>query len=82
MAKEASVICQSLNREDSNETYLDKQGYLKLVTMAIHQENERRLKLLAFGKCKKIMGEDYDQKDDIAKKHIVCVCQQYKTRFG
>ena len=42
LAKGACVICQSLNVEDCNETHLDKQSHLKLVTVAIHLENEMR----------------------------------------
>ena len=82
LAKEVSVICQSLIIEDCNETHLDKQSYMKLVTAAIHRENERRLRLLAFGKCERILGEDYGKKDYISKKIIFSVRQQYRTRFG
>ena len=68
LAKEVSVICQSLIIEDCNETHLDKQSYMKLVTAAIHRENERRLRLLAFGKCERILGEDYGKKSISPKK--------------
>ena len=59
------MICQSLNIEDCNETNLYKPNYLKLVTAAIHLENERRLRLLAHGKCERIIGEDYGKKEYI-----------------
>ena len=75
LAKEANVICQSLNIED-------KQSYLKLVTVAIHLENERRLRLLAHGKCERIIGEDYGKKEYISKKNKFSVRQQYRARFG
>ena len=40
------------------------------------------LRLLAIGKCERIIGEDYGKKDYISKKNICDVRQQYRTRFG
>ena len=82
LAKEASVICQSLNIEDCNQTSLDKQSSMKLVKAAINLENERRLRLLAHGKCQQIVGEDYGKKEYIANKNIFRVWQQYRARLG
>ena len=82
LAKEASIICQSLNIEECNQTGLDKQNYMKLVKAAINLENERRLRLLAHGKCQRIVGEDYGKKEYITNKNIFRVRQQYRARFG
>ncbi len=70
LAKETSIICQSLNIEDCNQTSLDKQNYMKLVKAAINLENERRLRLLAHGKYQRIVGEDYSKKEYITNKNI------------
>ena len=58
LATETSLICQSLGIEDCNTTVLDRSKYLELVTAACNLENERRLRLLAVGKCERIIGED------------------------
>ena len=51
---------------------------MKLVTAAIDMENEKRLRLLAYGKCERILGEDYGKKDYISKNNILSVRQQYR----
>ena len=81
-SKRDKYYCQSLNIEDCNTSQLDKLGYMKLVTSAIDLENEKRLSLLAYGKCERILGEDYGKKDYISKKNIFSVRQQYRARFG
>ena len=40
------------------------------------------LRLLAVGKCQRIVGEDYGKKQYISKKNIFNVRQQYRARFG
>ena len=62
LAKETSIICQALNIEDCNTSQLDKIGYMKLVAAAIDLKNEKRLRLLAYGKCERILWEDYGKK--------------------
>ena len=50
--------------------------YPELIKVAFNLENERRLRLLAVGKCQQIIGEDYGKKKFISKKNIFIVRQQ------
>ena len=40
------------------------------------------MRLLATGKCQRIVAEDFGRKPYISKKNIFSVRQQYSTRFG
>ena len=40
------------------------------------------MRLLAQGKCERINGEEYGEKNYISTKDIASVRQQYRTRFG
>jgi hypothetical protein len=82
LAAETSIICRSLNIEDCNTTFQDRSKYLEFIKVACNLENERRLRLLAVGKCQRIVGEDYGKKEYISRKNIFSVRQQYRTRFG
>ena len=82
LAAETSIICQSLNIEDCNTTFQDRSKYLEFIKVACNLENERRLRLLAVGKCQRIVGEDYGKKEYISRKNIFSVRHQYRTRFG
>jgi hypothetical protein len=55
---------------------------MKIVKAAINLENERRLRMLAHGKCQRIVAEDYGKKEYITNKNIFRVRQQYRARFG
>ena len=80
--KQKGDICQILMLQDCNETNLGKSEYLILVREALHKKNENMLRLLATGKCERIIREDYGKKQYISTKDIVSVRQKYRTRFG
>ena len=82
MARETKIICTALKIPDCNETYIEKSEYILLVREAIHRKNESMLRLLAVGKCQRIIGEDYGKKQYISKKNIFNVRVQYRARFG
>ena len=68
LAKETRDICMKLNIQDCNETILEKSRYLIIVREAINKKNESMLRLLATGKCQRIVAEDYGKKPYISKK--------------
>ena len=76
LAVETCVICQSLNIENCNTTSQERSKYLELIKVAFNLENERKLRLLAVGKCQRIIGEDYGKKEYISKRNIFIVRQQ------
>ena len=82
LAEEASEICRELEVESCHSTWLAKQDFRKVVTLACHKLNEERLRKQAQGKekCDHIMKEPYGKKDYVEKKMIQQVRQQYKTR--
>ena len=82
LSRETRDICTALKIPDCNETHIGKSEYLLLVREAIHKKNESMLRLLAVGKCQRIVGEDYGKKQYISKKNIFNVRQQYRARFG
>ena len=82
LARETKIICTALKIPDCNETYIEKSEYILLVREAIHRKNESMLRLLAVGKCQRIIGEDYGKKQYISKKNIFNVRVQYRARFG
>ena len=82
LAKETTLICQSLNIEDCNSTQLNRVEYKKLLLPACHRRNEEKLRLGAKGKCERINSEQYGRKQYIQKKNIFHVRTQYKSRFG
>ena len=52
LAKEAALICETLNIGDIHKTILDNKKYRKVVTRACHVINEKWLRARARGKTK------------------------------
>ena len=82
LAQETTNICKALSIEDCNFTSMCKGKYVKLLQEALHKKNEEKLRILAKGKCERIISENYGRKDYIDKKNIYDVRNQYRTRFG
>ena len=82
LAEETKLICQYLQIEDCNETQLNKEDYKLLLIQACHLRNEENLRLMAQGKCARILTETYGKKDYIQKKNIHNVRQQFRARYG
>ena len=71
LSRETRDICTVLKIPDCNETNIGKSEYMLLVREAIHKKNESMLRLLAVGKCQRIVGEDYGKKQYISKKKYI-----------
>ena len=75
LARETKNICTVLNIPDCNETRIGKPDYILIVREAINRKNESMLRLLAVGKCQRIVGEDYGKKQYISKNiYLLCDC--------
>ena len=59
-----TIICIKLGIESVHTTRLDPKNYRKVVSEALHRENERRLLKAAENKtkCKKMLTEKYGKK--------------------
>ena len=82
LAKETSQICSDLDIEDCNCTNMDIQSYKKILTMALHRQNEKKLGAQAVGKCERILNEEYGKKAYISNTNILNVRQCFRSRFG
>ena len=81
--QETREICQSLGIECVHATRLDAKRYRKIITEALHRENEKRLRAQAVDKtkCERIFSENYGKKNYLKEKDIENTRKQYKTRF-
>jgi hypothetical protein len=82
LAEETKLICHYLQIEDCNETQLNKEDYKLILIQASHLRNEENLRLMAQGKCARILTDTYGKKDYILKKNIHNVRQQFRARYG
>ena len=83
LAQETEDICIKLGIESVHTTRLDPKNFRKVVTQALHKENEKRLLKAAENKtkCKKMLTEKYGRKEYLAEKSISETRKLYKTRF-
>ena len=83
LVKEAQEICQKLDIECVTTTGLDAKSYRKVVTVALHKVNKRRLLQQADNKtkCDRIKEEIYGKKAYLKEKNIQNTRFQYKARF-
>ena len=63
LATETKKICQELNIQDCNETFLNKHDYKKIVLEACHLKNKEKFKSSARGKCERLQWEEYEKKN-------------------
>ena len=82
LAQETEDICIKLGIESVHTTRLDPKNFRKVVTQALHKENEKRLLKAAENKtkCKKMFTEKYGRKEYLAEKSISETRTLYKTR--
>ena len=83
LVQETEEICRKLGMESVHTTWLDAKSYKKMLTLALHKENESRIKTQAQNKskCEKIFEEKYGQKTYLKEKDIEKSRFQYKSRF-
>ena len=83
LAKEVEDICLKLEVESANSTQMDSKNFRKLVTGALHKENERRLRKGAETKekCINIKTESYGKKKYFKDKNIKASRNHYRARF-
>ena len=83
LAREAEDICLKLELENVNTTDLDSKNYRKLVTKALHKENEKRLRKgsEAKEKCIKMRTENYGKQNYLKDKNIGASRNHYKARY-
>ena len=62
--------------------YVHKEDYKVILLQASHLRNEENLRLMAQGKCARILTETYGKKEYIQKKNIHNVRQQFRARYG
>ena len=82
LAEETQEICEELWIEDCNSTQKDRVSYKKSAIAACHKKNEEYMSRLAKGKCERINNEEYGMKENLRKKSIHNIRQQYRIRFG
>ena len=82
LAEETRNICEKLSIEDCNITQISKANYIKILNQALHDKNEKNLRILATGKCERFTSEQYGKKEYMSKKNIFEVRTQYRSRFG
>ena len=84
LAQEAELICQELQIESANTTWLDPKRYRKMVTEALHRLNEKRIKAQSENKpkCDRISQENYGKKSYLKETSISKTRLLFKTRFG
>ena len=83
LAQETEEICRKLGIESVHTTRLNSKNYRKVVTNALHKENESRLlnSVENKKKCQKMSTEKYGRKVYLKEKDITETRKQYKTRY-
>ena len=83
LARETEDICVKLNIENVNVTTMDSKNYRKLITKALHIENENRLRKGAENKekCIRLKKETYGKKSYLKDKNIRAARNHFRARF-
>ena len=82
LAKEAALICKTLNIEDVNTTIIDNKKYRKVVTRVCHVINEKWLRARTRGKTKssRIIECPYGKKEYILNEKVAVTRDIFKTK--